>query len=113
MGYGPWGCKESDTTEQLKQLQGQIATWSQCMRYVIIRDHRVDTCFSFFFKVSFSFGKELALFLVQATSSSRISCACVCVFVQAPPGEAVWSPEGHRTMSPFRGVYQSPVCTVT
>ena len=69
--------------------------------------------FFLFFKVSFSFGKELALFLVQATSSSRISCVCVHVFVQALPGEAVWSPERHRTMSPFRGVYQSPVCTVT
>ena len=49
MGYGPWGCKESDTTERLKQPQGHIATWSQCICYVIIRDRRVDTCFSFFF----------------------------------------------------------------
>ena len=48
VGYGPWSCKESDTTERLKQLQGHIASWSQCIRDVIIHDHRVDTCFSHF-----------------------------------------------------------------
>ena len=51
MGYGPWVCKEADTTELLKQLQGHFATWSPCIGYVIIRDYRVDTRFSLFLSV--------------------------------------------------------------
>ena len=27
-GYSPWGCKESDTTEQLPSLRGSSAVWN-------------------------------------------------------------------------------------